>query len=269
VQRTLLVWLLLALSWGPAVTLAHDLVQDPFTQVGVDEKPGQPVPLTLGFRQADRPPVHLADYFTGQPVILTLNYYACPSLCPLVFKNLAATIDGLTDLKLSRDFRIVTVSINPAESPELARSKAATSYALLEGTSDPARRWPFLLGEAPEISRLAASVGVRYLRQGANDFAHPNVLVILTPDGRVSRYLYGLQIPPRDLRLALLEAAQGRIGSSPLSNRLLLYCFHYDPVGKKYVLFASRLMTLAMLTVLVLTAALLIWLYKRERRGNH
>lgn len=251
--------LLVVPAWG------HNTADQVLSQIGVDEHPGASVPLQTGFRDPQGRPVRLADNFAGVPVVLSLNYYACPTLCPLVFRYLAATLAELGDLKLGRDFRIVTLSINPQETAALAQDKAAKTYAMLKEVREPARFWPFLMGNQREIEAVAGSVGVRYLRQEGGDYAHPNVLVVLTPDGKVSRYLYGLEVRPRDLRLALVEAADGRIGSSQAANRLLLYCFHYDPVGKKYVLFASRLMSWAMLSVLILTGLLIALLWKQER----
>ena len=251
----------------PPLATAHDPQDLVLRQIGVDERLGARLPGGLPFRDQAGKNVLLSDYFTGEPVILTLNYYACPTLCPLVFRNLAGTAGRLGDLKLGRDFRIVTVSINPEESPALARERSATTYAMLGGSADPGSGWPFLMGDRISIEALARAVGVRYLRLGANNFAHPNVLVVATPDGRVSRYLYGLELRPRVLKLALIEASGGRVGGANLVNRALLYCFHYDPVGKKYVLFASRLMTVAMLGVLALTSALLGLLWKREKKG--
>jgi protein SCO1 len=263
----LLLWALFLAVLTPAPASSHDPQDQVLEQIGVEERLGGHIPGDLAFRDQNGKTVLLADFFTGRPVVLTLNYYACPTLCPLVFRNLAETAGRMGALKLSRDFRIVTVSINPDESPELAREKSALTYRMLGRTADPETRWPFLMGNRASIERLAQSVGVRYTRLGKHEFAHPNVLVVATPDGRVSRYLYGLEQKPQDLKLALIEAADGKIGASAFMNRALLYCFHYDPVGKKYVLFAARLMTAAMLGVLLLTLGLLIWLWKKERKA--
>jgi protein SCO1 len=264
------VWLLsvlpVCLALFPPPAAAHDPQDLVLQQVGVDERLGAAIPGELSFRDQYGKNVRLSDYFSGGPVILTLNYYACPTLCPLVFRNLAGAVNRLGGLALGRDFRIVTVSINPQESPALAREKAAATYAMLGGTAGTENSWPFLLGSAAAIERLARAVGVRYTRLEGNNFAHPSVLVVVTPKGRVSRYLYGLEQRPQDLRLALLEAAGGRIGGANLVNQALLYCFHYDPVGRKYVLFASRLMTIVMLGVLALTAGMLVVLWAGERR---
>ena len=263
----LLVLAILVQTATPAAS--HDPQDRILEQLGVNEQLGARIPGELAFLDQAGKSVRLADYFTGVPIILTLNYYACPTLCPLVFRNLAGTVGKLGELKLDRDFRIVTVSINPDESPALAREKSAATYALLGNTADPGSRWPFLMGSAPSIERLAQCVGVRYVRLGKNEFAHPSVLVLLTPEARVSRYLYGVEQRPRDLKLALIEASGGKIGASTLVNRALLYCFHYDPVGKKYVLFAARLMTAVMLGVAALTFGLLAALWKRESKGPH
>lgn len=261
--------LLLALALAaqlPPFARAHgpqDLVLE---QVGVDERLGGRIPTGLVFRDQSGQTVQLSRYFTGGPVILTLNYYACPTLCPLVFRNLAGTLRKMGDPALGKDFRIVTVSIDPEETLARAADKSAKTYAMLGKMPEPAQAWPFLMGNRPTIEHLAQQVGVRYSRVGKNDFAHPNVVVIVTPDGRISRYLYGMELSPQDLKLALLEASGGRIGTSRLLNKALLYCFHYDPVGKKYVLIASRVMTGAMVGILVLTLGLLAMLWKKDRK---
>ncbi|OGU11737.1 MAG: hypothetical protein A2075_03345 [Geobacteraceae bacterium GWC2_58_44] len=248
----------------PSLARAHGPQDLVLAQVGVDEKLGARLPTELPFLDQSGERVQLSRYFTGGPVILTLNYYACPTLCPLVFGNMVRTLGKLGGLALGRDFRIVTVSIDPAETQARSADKSARTYAMLGGTPAPGTAWPFLRGSRSSIERLAQSVGVRYSRVGSGDFAHPNVIIIVTPDGRVSRYLYGLEQAPQDLKLALIEASGGRIGSSQLINKALLYCFHYDPVGKKYVLLASRVMTVAMLGILMLTLGLLAVLWRRE-----
>jgi protein SCO1/2 len=264
----LLLWALALAALPPSLARAHDPQDLVFDKVGVDERLGKPIPTELSFTDQSGQPVQLSRYFTGGPVILTLNYYSCPTLCPLVFRNMVDTIGKMGNFRLGKDFRIVTVSIDPEETLQRAADKSAKTYAMLGTPPGVGAAWPFLMGSRASIERLAQSVGVRYSRQGDHDFAHPNVIVIVTPDGRVSRYLYGLEQAPQDLKLALMEATDGRIGSSVLVNRALLYCFHYDPVGKKYVLVASRIMTGAMLGVLVLTAALLALLWKREKPAS-
>jgi protein SCO1 len=247
---------------------AHDPQDEVLEQVGVDEKLGGALPTELPFLDQNGKQLQLSRYFTGTPVILTLNYYSCPTLCPLVFKNLAGTVRGMGDFSLGKDFRIVTVSLDPNETLERAQDKSAKTYAMLGTTSNPEAAWPFLLASQATISRLAGSVGVRYIRLKNNEIAHPNVIIVVTPNGRISRYLYGLEQAPQDLKLALIEASGGRIGTSQLLNKAFLYCFHYDPVGKRYVLMASRIMTGAMLFLMILVLSLLLLLWKKEKRGQ-
>jgi protein SCO1 len=236
--------LLVIVAVSGTAALAGDPQDNVLRQVGVDERLGNRVPADLPFTTVSGKAVRLGDYLKGGPVVLTLNYYTCPMLCPLTFRSLAATMTGLQGLSLSTDYRVVTVSINPDEIPEIGRVKANETHALMAGLASPDDRWPFLYGGAESIRRLAASVGYRYQKVGS-EFAHPAVAVVLTPDGVVSRYLYGIEIPPRDLKLALVEAAGGKIGASRAANTILLYCFHYDPVGKKYALVAMNVMKLA------------------------
>ena len=134
-------------------------------------------------------------------------------------------------------------------------------HALIKGVGDPASRWPFLIGDEKAIEALTRAVGFRYRKAGA-EFAHPDVSIVLTPDGRISRYLYGIAQDPKDLKLALIEAAGGRIGESQALNRALLYCFHYDPVGKKYALYARNIMTAGGVLTLVLLGALYLALWR-------
>ena len=252
----------------PAAAGAADPQDAVLREIGVDEKPGAQVPLDLPFTDASGKAVRLGDYLRDGPVILTLNYYTCPMLCPLTFRGLAGTIAEVKDLSLSKDYRIVTVSIDPGEIPEIVRAKASESHALVPGLKDADARWPFLYGGEASIGRVTGAVGYRYKKVG-NEFAHPSVQIVLSPGGKVSRYLYGFDIPPRDFKLALLEAADGKIGSSSAENVILLYCFHYDPVGKKYSLVAMNVMKLAGAATLVLLGGLLAVLWVRNgRKGN-
>lgn len=232
-------------------------------QIGVDEKLGRQVPLDLLFRDEEAKTVRLEDFFGKGPVVLTLNYYTCPMLCPLTLRNLLASATGMGGISLDRDFRIVTVSIDPDEKLQAARARSGEMHAMMKGIGNPGERWPFLVGGKEEIGRLTAAVGFRY-RKVESEFAHPNGIVILTSEGKVSRYLYGIEQDPRDLRLALIEAAGGRIGESAALNRALLYCFHYDPVERKYALYARNIMKAGGIFTLVFLAVLYLALWKRR-----
>ncbi len=268
-QRLLLFTLAFLLSWQvflPATPQAAPSEEEILKQIGVDEKPGARVPLDLPFSDQHGKKVTLGRYFAGNPVILTLNFFSCPMLCPLTFRNLVKNINKIQGLSLGKDFTIVTVSFDPAETAARTREKAAETHAMLGKISAPKQTWPFLFGAQPQIEKLTSAVGYRYLSLGKNNFAHPAVLVILTPDGRVARYLYGLEQEPRDLKLALIEASDGKIGGSTVLNRVLLYCFHYDPVGKKYALAAINIMKIAGGMVLLLLALLVFGLWRAEKR---
>ncbi|HEX7524143.1 MAG TPA: SCO family protein [Candidatus Deferrimicrobium sp.] len=263
ILRHVLLCVLVALF--PGAAHAADPQDDILRQIGVDEKPGAQVPLDLPFTDASGRTVRLGDYLRDGPVLLTLNYYTCPMLCPLTFRGLAATMGEVKDLSPSKDYRIVTVSIDPAEIPEIVRAKANESHALVPGLKDADSRWPFLYGDGETIRRVTEAVGYRYKKVGA-EFAHPSVQIVLSPGGKVSRYLYGFEIAPRDFKLALLEASEGKIGASTAGNAILMYCFRYDPVGKKYMLYARNIMKAAGAVTLVLLAGLLVVLWRKYGR---
>ncbi len=249
-----------------AISFTTQAEQDAFMkEIRVDEKPGAVVPLDLKFTDQSGRTVRLRDYFNGKPVILTLNYYECPMLCPITFANLAKTLEDMKGLKPGKDFSILTVSINPDETAKDASEKATETYAMLKGFNNPSGWWPFLYGGEKEIEALAGTVGFRYKRLDETNFAHPSALIILTPDGKVSRYLYGIKQEPNDLRLALLEASDGKIGASTALNKIILYCYHYDPVGKKYAITAINIMKGVGAVVLVMLVVLIIALRKQER----
>lgn len=259
--------LLLLSAFFPAGLSAHTAQDEVLQGVGVDEKLNARLPLDLVFTDLDEKPVKLGDYFSGQPVILTLNYYSCPMLCPLVFHNLTETMKKMQGLTLNRDFRVVTVSIDPDDRLAVMREKARETYSGLKGISDPARRWPFLMGTNANIRLLTSMAGFRYVQLEKNNFAHPTVLIVLTPEGRIARYLYGIEQSPQDLKLALIEAADGKIGGSRLINRALLYCFHYDPVGKKYAVAAVNLMKITGGAILAMLVILIVVLKRTEKRN--
>lgn len=250
-----------------AISFTNQAEQDAFMkEIRVDEKPGATIPLDLRFTDQSGKPVMLRDYFRGKPVILTLNYYECPMICPVTFANLAKTMEDMKGLKPGKDFTILTVSINPNETAKVAFEKSNETYAMLKGFPDPSGWWPFLLGGGKEIEALTGAVGFRYRRLDETNFAHPSALIILTPEGKVSRYLYGIKQEPNDLRLALLEASGGKIGSSTALNKIILYCYHYDPVGKKYAIAATNIMKGVGAVVLVMLLTLIIVLVKQERK---
>lgn len=234
--------------------------------VGINEKLGSNIPLDLTFRDEQNNPVKLRDFFRDEkPVILTLNYYECPLLCTYVLNGVLDVVNKLDSLSLGRDFRIVTVSFNPSETPELARKKAANYLKELKNVQPSQKDWHFLTGDEENISRITQAVGFRYKKDG-DQFAHPSVVAILTPRGKISRYFYGIQYEPKDLRLALLEASQGEIGSSKILNQILLYCYHFDPVGKRYALQALNVVKAGGVVTLLCIGGLLTYLWRNEKK---
>jgi protein SCO1/2 len=199
--------------------------------VGFDQRLNGQVPLDLEFRDEDGRTVRLADYFDGKPVVLVLAYYRCPMLCTQVLNGL---VQSMLDMPLSagRDFNVLTVSFDPREQPELAAAKKHT-YLPRYGRPGAEHGWHFLTGDEGPIKALTEAVGFRYTYDPRHDvFAHASGILVLTPAGRISRYFLDVKYSPRDLRLGLVEASQGRVGS--LWDKALLYCFHYDPREGKY-----------------------------------
>lgn len=231
--------------------------------VGLDQKLGSSIPLDLTFRDERGRAVALRQFFGEKPVILTLVYYQCPMLCTEVLNGLLRSAKELP-LEIGKDFTIVTVSIDPSERSVLAEVKHEL-YTGLYGRGGP-QGWHFLTGDEAQIKTLAQAVGFRYAYDSASgQFAHPSGIMLLTPAGKLARYFYGISYPSRDLRLGLVEASQGTIGS-PV-DQILLYCYHYDPATGKYGLLISRVIKAAgALTVLSLGLAIAI-LFRRENYG--
>ena len=231
--------------------------------VGFDQRLGEQAPLDLPLRdEADRP-VRLGDYFTNQPVILALTYFECTNLCPLVREGLAAALAEVS-LRAGQDYLVVVVSIDPAETGAMAEAAKAETLTLL-GLTEQEGGWHFLRGEHEAIDRLADAIGFRYAYDSEQDeYAHASGVVVLTADGQIARYFYGIEYAPRDLRLALVEASENRIGS-PI-DQLLLLCFHYDPVTGRYTPLIMNIVRLAGLATVAALAGLVLLLLRSERR---
>ena len=240
--------------------------------MGIDvvEHLSDTIPLDLAFTDDHGNPVTLRQYFgQGRPVILNLAYSNCPMLCTVVLNGLT---NGVRDLswRPGDEFQMVTVSIDPLETVELARARKKR-YLESIGPMNSEDGWAFLVGEESQSRRLAEALGfIYYYDEEIKQYAHPAVTFLLTEDGVISRYLYGLEYKERDLRLGLLEAAEGKIGST--IDRIILYCFHYDPDSKGYVVFAGNVMRLGGLITVVALAIFLGLFWTRDRmrhRGQH
>jgi protein SCO1/2 len=230
--------------------------------VGIDQRLNQQVPLDLKFRDETGQPVTLGSYFGKRPVILSLVYYSCPMLCTMAENGL---LNALRNVKFSigEQFEVVTVSFDPSDTPAMAMAKKGI-YAGLYGRPGGRQGWHFLVGDQPAIRALTQAVGFRYnYIPETRQFAHATGIMVLTPEGKVSRYFYGIQYPARDVRLALVEAAKKKIGN-PV-DALLLYCCQYDPATGKYGVMVSRVLKLAGL-ITVISLGTLIYALSRARK---
>ena len=230
-------------------------------EVGVDQKLNDEIPLNLAFRDEHGRPVELAQFFGSKPVILTLVYYNCPMLCTQVLNGLDRSLEVLP-LEIGKDFNVVTVSIDPTDRPVVAEAKQAM-YAGMYRRPGAQYGWHFLTGDEPQIKQLADSVGFRYAYDpDSKQYAHASAIMLLTPAGEISRYFYGVSYPERDLRLGLVEASQGKIGS-PV-DAILLFCYHYDPHTGKYGLLISRVLQLGGILTVLVGGIFLIFLFRGE-----
>jgi len=254
--------LLLGLLLLPGLAGAHTEA-GPAAEVGFEQRLGEQVPRDLTFRDEAGRPVTLAEAGAGKPVALMLLYYRCTMLCPVILDAALRTLPALP-FQPGKEFTIVTLSIDPRETPQQAARKQAETLARAE-VSVPPGGWRFLTGEQEAITRLARAVGFRYRYEAEEDeYAHAAGLVLLTAGGRVSRYFYGVELAPRDLRLGLVEAAEGRIGSAV--DQVLLLCYHYDPVTGRYSLVIKNVMRIAGSATVLAVGTLLFVMLRRERR---
>ncbi len=230
--------------------------------VGIDEKLGGSVDLNLTFTAENGYPVALKEFFhKDKPVILNLVYYSCPMLCTLVLNGQTTALENIPGT-VGKDFQVVTISIDPTETFGLAQQKRA---AYLEQYGRPTTGWHFLVDREGSVKKLAEQVGFHYrYDEQQKQYAHAAAIMVLTPEGKVSRYLYGVKFNPRDLRLALAEAAESKFSISV--DRVLLYCFHYDPQARGYVLFATNVMRAGGALTVVVIAVMLFVLWRREKK---
>ena len=261
---------LLVIGLLPFQLLAQLDTKPLIKDVDVEEHLGGSVDLDLVFVDQNGKNVTLGSYFNGQlPTIITPVYYSCPQLCTLVLNGVARLVDQL-DLKLGRDYQILSISFDPQNTPALAKAKAETYFAALADSPAAPQNWHFLTGTPDNVAKVMDGIGFRYQRVG-REFSHASVIVFASPEGKITRYLYGVAYPPRDGRIALLEAAGGKVGST--MDKILVYCFRYDPLAGKYVPYAWRMMRIGSLMGLLAITALCFFLwksefYKRRRRQN-
>ncbi|KAA0226740.1 SCO family protein [candidate division KSB1 bacterium] len=259
----LLLTSLLLLSSLHAQGLNASNQPDILKKIGIDQRLGEQAPLDLEFYDEAGNTVPLQQYFGEKPVILALVYYNCPMLCNLVLNGLTKNLKPLS-FSAGEEFDIISLSFDHRETPALAAEKKK-NYLKDYDRASAASGWHFLTGDSVNISRLAEAVGFRYqFDPVTQEYAHAGGIMVLTPQGKLARYFYGVDYPSRDLRLSLVEASENKIGS-PV-DQLLLYCYHYDPRTGKYGLVIMNVLRLAgIATVLVLVAFVIVML-RRDRK---
>ena len=261
--------------WGQGMTQGimspPASVRPPYlTNVGIEQRLDGQVPPDLAFVDDAGRSVKLGDYFGKKPLILNLVYYTCPMLCGEELTGLTAAMK-MVKFDVGNQFEVITVSFNPKETPELAAAKKQ-EYLRRYGRPNAAAGWHFLTGTAESINQLTKAVGFQYQYDASkNQYAHATAIMVLTPQGRISRYFYGVDFPPKDLRLGLVEASQGKIGN-PI-DQVLLYCYHYDPNAGRYGAVVSNMLKLGGAVTIMLLGGMILVLIRldraAQRRGWH
>jgi len=260
-KPALTIFFALSFFW-PSPLPAHDDRPIPLQNVALEQKLGAQVPLDMEFRDEAGRAVALKDYFGRRPVILSLVYYSCQDLCPLTLDGLVRSMRPLS-FTMGDQFDVVTVSFEPRDTPALAAAKKS-DFVKRYSRPGAEKGWHFLTGEETAIRRLTEAVGFRYNYDRENDrFGHATGILLLTPDGKIARYFYGIEFSPRDLRLGLIEASAKKI-ASPI-DQLLLFCYHYDPATGKYSLLITNIIRLAAVATVIAIAAFIAVMLRRER----
>lgn len=247
----------------PNATLVKELEKN----VTITENLNAEVPLDATFTDETGKTVKLGDYVKGdKPLVLTLVYYKCPMLCSMVLGGLNKAVLN-SGMVLGQDYRAITVSIDPREGPKEALERQRGHLQALNAPGQQ-QDWPFLTGKDEEIRKVASTVGFEYaFDKQSGQYAHAAAIMVLTPEGKVSRYLYGVEFPARDLRLALVEAAAGRVGTS--FDRVMMTCFKYDPNTRRYELYVFGFIRGGALLVFGALATALAVFWRREyKRGT-
>jgi protein SCO1 len=248
-------------AWGQGITQGTTSppanVRPPgLKNVGIEQHLNEQIPAALTFRDESGKTVQLGDYFGKKPMILNLVYYQCPMLCSEVLSGLESTLRVLK-FDVGKEFDVLTVSFDPKETPEMADAKKA-EYLKRYGRPNAAAGWHFLTGPAASIDALTNAAGFQYQYDPkSGQFAHATAIMVLTPQGKIAQYYYGVEFAPKDLRLGLIQASENKIGT--VVDQVLLYCYHYDPDAGKYGAIISRVLQLAAgATVLILGTFLVV-----------
>jgi len=263
----LVLFIILLFSLNLSAQRIRDDIKE-LKKINVTEKPGEFVPLDVPLINEKGENIKLSDYFSDeQPVIFTFAYYECPMLCSQVLSAVAASVNRMNWESENR-YKVITVSIDSAETYKIAAEKK--KFYLKEVADHKIKEnWAFCTASQKSIDTLTKALGFEYYYvEERDEFAHPAVVFVLSPEGKISRYLYGLNYEPKDLKLALLEAADGKIGNT--LDKLVLFCFHYDANSNTYVLFAQNVMRLGgVVTMIILFSFLgVFWMRERKKKIN-
>jgi protein SCO1/2 len=259
--------LLAASAWGQG--MSKGIMSPPanvrpprLENVGIEQRLDGQMPPDLAFRNETGQTVRLGDYFGKKPLILNLVYYNCTMLCGEALAGLSSAM-RLVKFDVGKEFEVITVSFDPRETPEIAAAKKK-DFVRRYGRSGADAGWHFLTGPAESVNALTKAVGFQYQYDPKiNQFAHATAIMVLTPQGRISRYFYGVDFPPKDLRMGLVEASQGKIGNS--IDAVLLYCYHYDPATGKYGAVIANILRLAAAATILILGGFIFIMLRLER----
>lgn len=252
-----MIFLLGAIFFHSAV-YAHVEQPKDLPGIGIDQRLGQTIPLDLTFNDENGRTVSLKELVTT-PTILAPVYYSCPNVCSFLLSNLAGTLNKLP-AEPGREYHVITLSFDENEKPDLALEKKRMYLKMIEKPF-PEDTWRFLTGDKENIHKLTDAIGFHFKRQG-KDFEHPVTLVILSQEGKITRYIYGTDFLPFDLKMALLEASEGRVG--PTVSKVLRFCFSFDPKGRKYVF--NILKVTGIVTLLFALSFILFLVFKGKKK---
>lgn len=254
---------------GQAPVASDNVLPAALKDVGIDQKLDAQIPFDLVFNDEDGNPVRLGDLMQGRPAVLALVYYNCPMLCTIVLNDMLRSFSAVP-LLIGKDYDVITISFDPTDTPALAAEKKK-SYVRNYAKGDRAAAetsarngWRFLTGSEESIRRITSAVGFRYKYDAkSKQYFHPSGITILTPGGRIARYFFGIDYEPTDLRLALLEASNNKIGK--LTDRVLLYCFQYDALSGKYTLAVMRAIRVAGVVTVIGIVGGITWMLRKDR----
>jgi len=235
------------------------------TNVGIEQHLDAQVPADLAFVDDSGRSVKLGDYFGRKPLILNLVYYNCTMLCGEALSGLSSAMK-MVKFDIGKEFEVVTVSFNPQETPQLAAEKKR-EYVKRYGRPGADAGWHFLTGSPDSINALTKAVGFQYQYDASkNQYAHATAIMVLTPQGHISRYFYGVEFPPKDLRMGLVEASQGKIGNAV--DQVLLYCYHYDPATGKYGAIVANILKIGAGLTIVLLGGMILIFFRLEKAAQ-